>query len=159
MSAEQQVSVPQPIQILLSIIGECEDTLRGLYNNLASDDGIPAVVQPDLYRQVCRLGYELTAAYAVANVAQDTGKGWPDEAGGLAALSGERSGYPLDLVTGLLSQAQAMAGMIRVSLKAPGAGNAVADGTAHSALWGVHGLLKEVVAIITYRPVGEPAER
>ena len=61
-----------------------------------------------LWSSLASLHQELKAAHALSYTVEDTGVGWPTEIHKLLQTNDERSGYPSDLVTAMLEQAEAL---------------------------------------------------
>lgn len=141
----------QTLKILKLILAECEGSLRHLYLAVSNETGDAQGANPmELIQFAGRLESELAAASAIAGNIENSGVGWPDEFGQVLTLNEIPSGYPVDLVTGLLHKAESMATMIRLVFQTEPESTAISGGTANCALWGVHGLVLEVLAVISH---------
>ena len=146
------------LAILSGLISKCNGSLCEGANLLADDDKRVEISTTDLAELMRRLGHEIKAAHAIACTIGNTAAGWPVEPDEAIVYQGERSGYPTELVTGILDKAQALSDMMYLAMRHATNDRTIHDGTAHTALWGIHGLILEVLAVLQYDSVGELAE-
>ena len=145
------------IQLLSGILDECHNTMLDLYT-YCQEEGSEPLTCKGISQRAKLLRYELQAAVAMSLTIVHTGSGWPPEAEDLITLKGERSGYPVDLVSGLLSKAEASTALVLLALQHPQLNplkpsslpSFVTDSTLATGLWSVMTLLQQVTSILEY---------
>jgi hypothetical protein len=144
------------IELLSGILDECHGTMTELYSLDTWSEGSEHVSCEALLLLARPLRNTLKAAHALAVAISDTSSGWPREAEDLVTCQGERSGYPLDLVSGLLAKAEATTALAVLALESPRCNPMkpgslpvfVTDSTLDTDLWSVGTQLRQVTNIL-----------
>ncbi len=144
------------IEALRNVLTMCNDTVMDLFHSLNYAGEYDRQAEPRVIAElVDNLENQLQAAHSLACVAPRRGNGWPDEQEALATLTGERSGYPIDLVTSCLDKARGCCGLANQVMSngsTPNHSVMKPDGSLTAAIWGIQTQIMTVMNIIDYKP-------
>jgi len=144
-----------PLKLLTGILKEANHSLVSMFIEL-TDSAVTEVSRQDMYHQVQRLRHEISASLEFSCALHNDGTGWPDIAEDLATFTGARSGFPSDLVNGMLAHAQALTSMVLNYCKGNGPFDKAHHTLVFTALSGIHSLLQLALNVIECPGVEEP---
>lgn len=150
MNPTRMASEPS-IDLVIDILDESQNTLEHLQTILFDENLKPITTKVHIIKPTfVKLESELRAADSIICAVQDTGKGWPDDPARLATFTGQRSGFPTDLISVMLEKALALTNTISVTLLSEKNGIVTTQIDHYAAIDAVYDIVRQVTSIVRY---------
>lgn len=138
------------LELLRDLLRISDETLIQLFDEAQPLDSDTEMTIRNLWSLANKASSELIAAQKLASTVGDTSIGWCDQCEDLATLTGERSGYPADLMLDVLCKAASVIFVVREMFKVPNNLRHDVRMTITTAIWTVMGMVMQALRILEH---------